>query len=261
MQSIANKMENTSHTMSKTGLPTGGKITISAFNPKTQLPVVCRPITDKSGRLASQGVPIIDYETSFVLEDGKVVDLDNPIEAANMKWVWIHPYLAVDKGKKTRDSVFYVVNAQKDAKMYVDKTAKIDEARPAVRKLSLTDQIRVAASLGLSAAHTFTPDTLLEWLLYKCNTDAGAVLDAINPENRARVTATIFFKDIEKWKVIERMRDGSFYFGGEKGVMVGHSDEVVISYLLAPENRERVKAMKAMLAEKTKVAQPEEVVI
>ena len=275
-------METQSQTSSTTGLPTSGKITISAFNPKTQLPSTCRPLADKTGKLytgqgvlgyyenlteadkkelAEKGIPIIDFDTSYILEDGKVVDMSDPIQAGHMKWVWKHPYLATDKSKKTRDSTFYVVNAQKDAKAYVDKTAKTDEARPAVRRLSSADQVKAAEALGLSAAHTFPPDQLLEWLLNKCNTDAVAVLAVINPENSAKVAATRFFKEIERYGVIERMKDGSFYFGGEQGAMIGHSDEVVIAYLLAPENKERARAMKAMLAEKTKVAQPIENVV
>lgn len=253
-----------------------GKLTLAAFNPRTQLPVTCRPCLDKTGRLyTGQGefgyfenltedekrnLPlVIDYDTSVVLEDGKIIDLDNPIDAANWKWLQKHPYLTLDKEKKTKETAFYVVNPNKEAKMYVDKTAKIDEARPAVRRLAFSDQVKVASSLGLSGAETFAPDQLLSWLLHKCNESPQAVLEAIDPSNKSKVNATIFLREIIKWGVIERLRDGVFYFGGESGVAVGHSDDMVISYLLNPENKERVKAMKNMLVEKTKVGTKEEI--
>lgn len=267
-------METLTQTQSTTELvPTKGKIFFAAFNPRTQLPVICRPIEDRTGRLytgqgeigyfenltedekvalAKKGIPVIDNETSVTIEHDGSIDLDNPIDAANWKWLQKHPYISLDKGKKTRDTVFYVVNPQKDAKLYVDRTAKIDQARPAVRALSQSDQVRVASALGLSGAKTFSADQLLEWLLKECNTRPETVLSIINPENSAKVNATIFFKDMLKWRIVERMKDGAFYFGGPDGVNIGITEETCVNYLLSPENLERVKAMKARYAEVTK---------
>jgi hypothetical protein len=200
---------------------------------------------------------IFDHNTSFVLEEGKVINLDDPYDRDTWKWLQLSPYLALDKAKgaSNRDAAFYIVNVQKEANAYVDRTAKIDEARPAVRKLSQTDHVRIAAALGLAGAETFTPEQLLMWLLRKCDSDPEVVLSAINPQNSARVSATIFFKNAVKWGVIERSgKDGLFYFGGEQGVSIGHSDDMVVDYLLNPENAERARAMKVMLAEKTKAA-------
>jgi hypothetical protein len=165
-----------------------------------------------------------------------------------------HPYIALDKslGTNNRDKVFYVANERKEAKDRIDKSAKIDEARPAVRKLSQQDQVRVAKALGLESAAVFSPEQILDWLLNKATTQPEAVLSAIDPANKAKVNAAIFVKEIVKWKVIERLRDGSYYLGGADGVSLGHSDDMVVNYLLDPQNAERVKAMKAMLAEKTK---------
>lgn len=251
-----------------------GKITISALKPRTQLPVTARPMTDSRGMLyTGQGehgyyemlteddkkrLPFVfDYNTAILLEDGKVFDLDNnPYDIGVWKWLATHPYLAPDKFEaenNSGDARFYIVNPQKEASNYLDKTEKTDEARPAVRNLSRKDQERVAEALGLNAPSTFSQPQLLTWLLKKADTDPTSVLDTINPQNKAKVTATIFFKDAVRWKVIERLRDGAFYFGGEKGISLGLTDDMVINYLLNPENVERVKVMKSLLTERTKV--------
>jgi hypothetical protein len=258
---------------SMTDLPAEGTITFAAYKPRTQLAVVCRPMLDRSGKLyTGQGekgyfetltreekdkLPFIfDYETTYIIEDGKVLNLDDSFDAAIWKWLRVHPYVALDRkeGETSRDAVFYVINEQKEARAYVDKTSKVDEARPAVRKLSHNEQIRVAESLGLGTAKGFSPEQLLSWLLRKCDSDPTAVLGAINPENKARVNATIFFNKFVQQSVIERQKDGLYYFGGENGVQLGHTNDMAIDYLLKPENAERVRAMKAMLVERTKAA-------
>lgn len=246
-----------------------GKITFAAFHPRTQLPVTCRPGMDKSGKIyTGQGKSgywesltkdekdkidfLVTPTTSYTLEDGKVLDLENPYDAVTWKWLQRHPYLTLERSKRNKDNVFFVVNPQKEAQMYLDTTAKVDEARPAVRKLSSADQARVASALGLHAAETFPPEQLLQWMLQKANTDPQAVLDAINPENRGKVNAKNFLTKAVMFGVIERLKDGLFYFGGEKGINIGHSEDMVIDYLLNPENKDRVRGMQSMLMEKTK---------
>lgn len=255
--------------LSTTETPAKGKITFCAFRPRTQQSVTCRPTLDKSGKLyTGQGshgfyellteedkrkLPFIfDYGTSIVIEEGKVLDLEDPYDAAVWKWLQKHPYIALDKSIVNRDAVYYVANEIKEAKERIDKSAKVDEARPAVRKLSQADQVRVAKALGLDGAAGFSPEQVLDWLLNKCNSNPETVLNAIDPANKAKVNAKVFVKDIVKWGVIERARDGVFYFGGQDGVSLGHTEDMVVDYLLNPENAERVKAMRGMLAEKTK---------
>lgn len=262
--------------LSTTGVPLTGKITFAAFSPKTQLPVTLRPCNDKTGKLyTGQGqygyfenlteeekkslIIVIDHATQAVIEDGTVLDLDNPIDAANWKWIQRHPYVCMDKAVKkssNRDAVYYIVNAQKEAQLYVDTTAGTDEARPAIRKLSLTDQTKVAKVLGLHASETFPPAQLLSWLLQECNTRPGAVLEAINPENARKVNAKIFFDEALRWGIIARGKDGNLYYGGEKGVVVGINEQQAIEFLLSPENAERTRAMKAAVVEKTKTLAP-----
>lgn len=271
MQSITTMETLLEKEQSMTEAPETGIITFCAFRPRTQQAVTCRPLQDKSGKLwTGQGtygyyelltdedrkkLPFIfDAETKVVIEEGKTLNLSDPYDAAVWKWLKKHPYIALDKslGANNRDKVFYVANERKEAKERIDKSAKIDEARPAVRKLSQQDQVRVAKALGLESAAVFSPEQILDWLLNKATTQPEAVLSAIDPANKAKVNAAIFVKEIIKWKVIERLRDGSYYLGGADGVSLGHSDDMVVNYLLDPQNAERVKAMKAMLAEKTK---------
>jgi len=269
MQSITTMETELQKTLSTT--EDTGVITFCAFRPRTQQAVTCRPLQDKSGKLWTGQGPfgyyellteedkrklpfIFDHETKVVIEEGKTLNLSDPYDAAIWKWLKNHPYIALDKslGAGNRDKVFYVANERKEAKERIDKSAKIDEARPAVRKLSQQDQVRIAKALGLEGAASFSPEQILDWLLSKSNTNPEAVLAVIDPANKAKVNASVFVKDIVKWKVIERERDGVFYFGGKDGVTLGHNEEMVVNYLINPENAERVRAMKAMLAEKTK---------
>jgi hypothetical protein len=258
--------------MSMTGsVPETGKITFVAYNPKTQMPVTCRPMTDQSGKLwTGQGkhgyfevlsaeekanLPFIfDYDTSVIIEDGKVLNLDDPYDAAIWKWLRNHPYIALDRreGEGNRDAVYFVANAVKEAKERIDKTAKIDEARPAVRRLSQVDQVRVAKALGLDGAAGFPPEQVLDWLLSKCNTHPETVLATIDPGNKSRVNATVALKDFIKYGAIKREKDGAFYYGGQDGVNLGHTEEMVVDYLLDPNNSERVKTIKARFAEISK---------
>jgi hypothetical protein len=271
MQSITTMETLLEKEKSTTSIPENGIITFCAFRPRTQMSVTCRPTQDKSGKLwTGQGtygyyellteddkrkLPFIfDHETKVVIEDGKTLNLDDPFDAALWKWLQKHPYIAIDKslGGRDRDKVYYVANERKEAKERIDKSAKIDEARPAVRKLSQADQVRIAKALGLESAAVFSPEQILDWLLNKATTNPEAVLAVIDPANKARTNAAVFVKEIVKWKVIERERDGVFYFGGINGVTLGHSEDMVVTYLIDPQNAERVRAMKAMLAEKTK---------
>jgi hypothetical protein len=251
-------------------------ITLVAFRPKTQQPLKVRPCQDETGMVyTGQGEHgyydllteeekkelgyVITPETYVILEDGKVLNIEsNPKDKANWVWLQKHPYLAMERaaGENNRDVCFYVANAAKEAAERVDSTEKIDEARYMVRKLSENERSRVAKILGLGNPEAFTSQQVLDWVLGKA-TDKNtvkAVLDAINPENKAKSNAQIFFNEIVKWGVIERMRDGGYYFGGESGVSVGHTESTVLDYLLSKENAERVKAMRSMLAEKTKIA-------
>jgi hypothetical protein len=248
-----------------------GTITFCAYDPKHQLPVTCRPSQDHTGKLwTGQGkhgyfellsaeekvnLPFIfNYDTSVIIEDGKVLNMLDPMDKATWKWLRHHKYIALDKkeGLGNRDAVFYVANAQKEAQERIDKSAKTDQARPAVRQLSQEDQVRIAKALGLDGAAGFSPSQVLDWLLAKCNTSPETVLATIAPENSKRVNATMFAKDALKYGVTTREKDGGFYFGGADGVSLGHTEEMVVDYLLNPVNVERVKAMKAMFMEKSK---------
>jgi hypothetical protein len=250
-------------------------ITLVAYNPKTQLPLRARPQEDHTGMVwTGQGESgyfellteedkrklkyVVTPHTSVLLEDGKVLNIEtNPADKINWVWLQKHPYIAHDKEKgDQRTARFYIADAVKDAVARVDSMVDIDEARYQVRKLSQSNLLHVCKTLGLSAAETFLPEQLLDYALSKASSKATvkAVLEAINPANKARSNAQIFFNEIVKWSVIERAKDGVFYFGGTDGVTLGHSPDMVVEYLLAKENAERVKAMKTMLAEKTKTA-------
>lgn len=265
-------MEATIEAPSKTAAKV---ITLIAYNPKTQLPLKARPMHDTSGMVfTGQGEHgyyqllteeekkklnfVVTPDTFVLLEDGKVLNIEsNPVDKANWVWLEKHPYLSLDRDKgDQRVARFFVADAEKDAAARVDSTALIDKARYEVRQLSQDALTHVAEVLGLGAAKSFKHTQILDFVLAKASDKmtVTAVIGAINPENKAKSNATIFFNDILKWGVIERAKDGVFYFGGTEGVNLGYTPDTVIEYLLAKENVERVKAMKQMLTERTKVA-------
>jgi hypothetical protein len=274
MQSIINTMETT-ETKASSKTDAGRYITLVAYRPKTQLPVTARPCPDHTGMVwTGQGEHgyydlltedekkklgyVVTPNTAIILEDGKVFDLRLPKDAANWKWLQKHPYISMDRavGENDRDKCFHVANPLKEAEQRNDSMEKVDEARYKIRLLSESERNRVARILGLGNPEAHAPQQVLDWLLGKA-TDrllVKAVLDAMNPENKGKSNAQIFFNDAVKWGVFERMKDGAYYFGGETGFSVGLNDAQVIDYLLNKDNAERVKVMKSVLAEKTKTA-------
>ena len=272
------KVEEAIAALPKEVLEMTGKIKIAAYNVKGQLPVTCRCFTDDTNGLLYTGQGqsgyfetldpeekkklafIFDHETKFVLEDGKVINLDNPYEAAIWKWLRIHPFLAVDKvkGENQKEANFYVVNAKKEAATRIVETEKIDEARYQIRKLTTEKQQELAKAIGLANPQVLSADELTDYLRDKAGTQAGAamILYAIDPSNKARVNAKIFFDRVLKYNVINRASDGAYYFGDpDTGFALGVTEELVLDYLLDSANTERVKMMRASLTEKTKISE------
>jgi hypothetical protein len=241
-------------------------ILLRAYRPKTQMPAKVSPLEDKAGRIytgqgedgyydqlteqAKKDMRYCIHPTTVVtLTDGKIFDLNNPIDEANWKWIQKHPYVALDfKKGKANNAIFYVEDPAAQAKERVERTRKIDEARWMVRSLALEKKRRAAKILGLVSADSFEEDQLLDWLLSSADFTPESVILACSPENQERGNATIFFNELFKYKVIIRGTDGG-YRQGEDGVPMGHTIDLVVDWMLDAKNADAVKVLQMRLKE------------
>lgn len=241
-------------------------ILLRAYRQKTQMAVKVSPLEDKAGRiytgqgedgfydmLTEQAKKDMKYcvhpSTIVVLTDGKVFDMNNPIDEINWKWIKTHPYVSMDfKNGKSNGAVFYVEDPAAQARERVEKTRKIDEARWIVRGLPLDKKRRAGKILGLVSADSFEEDQLLDWLLSNADFTPEAVIMACSPENAERGNATIFFNELFKYKIIIRGDDGG-YRQGLDGVPMGHTLELVVDWMLDAKNSDAVKVLQMRLKE------------
>lgn len=249
-------------------------IVFRAFDTKKQQPATLRPLQDKSGRLyTGQGstgyyellteaekkaLPfVVDPFTKVIITDGFVMDpKNNPVDAINWKWVQKHPYVVLNKEKKSssRDAVFYVQNLKKEAEQRVTSTKLRDKARYLVQFDLSVEKLRYTAKvLGHANPESFGEDEIRDYLLQFCETAPEAVISASSMEDSAKSEAIILFNDLKKWRLISKHR-GGWRFGGEDGPFVGVNDEKVIEFLQNPEKQDTVAAMKAELDVRQKSA-------
>lgn len=245
-------------------------IVIRAYNSRNALPVKVRPLQDRTGKLyTGQGKDgyyetlsmeekqklnyIITPDTTVVLQDGKEFKMNDPIDAANIKWVMRHAYIAKDfaSGKSSRDAIFYIQDRKAEAKQRVTSAKIKDKARYIVQfNLSLDELKQVAKALGNLSSDTFTELELQDWLLNLCETVPDAVLFHADKQNAKDTDATILFNELERWRIIVKQRGGVYRFGGPDGLYLGHTQEQVIEYLRKPENLETVAAIETELKAK-----------
>lgn len=247
-------------------------ILFRAYRPKTASPVTLQPCEDKTGRLyTGQGARgyfelltvqekaelpfIIDHYTKVVITDGKVLDMDNPIDEANWKWIQKHPYIALKKEtgrNSSRSAVYYVEDKLAEASRRVRESEKVDKARIAVREQSTTNRVRTAMILGLVTAKNMEDEEVLDWLLEQSNFIPETVLEAVDPEFAERNSAKIFFNELLKYKVVERQTDGNYKVEGNEGMAIAHTPDLVLDWMLDGANAEYVKILRLRLTERKK---------
>lgn len=246
------------------------KIIFRALRPKTQQGVRVSPCQDKSGKLyTGQGdsgyfedltpedkkklAYVIDYNTTLLIEDGKVLRIKtDKSDADNWKWIQKHPYVVIDRSKASsnRDAVFCVENLAKDAEVRVSKDRRITMAKAKVYDTSNTGLILAAKALNHPKPESFTSEMIMDWLIQQAERSPELVLAALEPKNKAQNNATSLFNELKRRRVVVNYK-GIFKFGNEDGISLGHSEESAIEYLLNKDNLEMVNAMKAGLTEKT----------
>lgn len=242
-------------------------IVFRAYDNKHQQPVLVGPLQDRSGKLwTGQGDTgyfegltderkrtmghIINHFTRVTITDGKVLDLRDPVDAANWAWIQKHPYIALDKekGKASRDAVYYVENKRKEADARVSTAKLKDKARYVIQyELSLERLRYVAKALGQLAADSFTENEVKDWLLQIAENTPDAVLFHTDAKNQQETDANIKFVELERYRVIAKHKGSIYRFGGEEGVFLGRTQDQVIAFLKDGKNIETVAALDAEL--------------
>ena len=244
------------------------QIVLRAYNSKRLTPVKLSPLEDRTGKLyTGQGkygyfeliseeekkkLPyIVTRETVVSIENGDVLNLDDPITAENWKWMQKHPYIALDQedGLSSRDAVFYVDNPERKAEIHITRDKRVTMAKAKVYAASLNKKIQLAHALGNPGAKAMSVSLLEEWLINKAEETPDTIVKLLDKDASARLTAMTLFEDMKRYSMAIR-KAGTWRFGDDNGIPLGNDDEEVILFLLDEKNNEQVYLIQEQLKEK-----------
>lgn len=250
------------------------KIVFRAANTKKQQAVKVGPLQDKTGRLYTGQGPtgyyesltqkdrdelpigmVFDHNTVYVVEDGKVLDLSDPVDAAMWKWIQKHPYIGLTKEdcSARRDAVFYVDNPQKKAESFVSRDKKVTKVKTMVYNANSEEKINAAKALGLTGAEGLKIPQVEEWLIIEAERLPDAVESLLDPKNAGLTVAIGIVKEMLMYNIIKRF--GTVYkYGGRDGITLGTSDEEAAEWVLDTKNEDAFIAMKFNLDEQKGLA-------
>jgi hypothetical protein len=227
------------------------------------------PLEDKSGKLfTGQGERgflefltederkafpvIIDRKTTVLISDGKVLDMDDPIDEANWRWIQKHPYISLNRmaGMASRDAVYYIDNPEQEAEERVTKDKIITTAKSKIYQASNAKKTALAKALGNPGANSMSIGRVEDWLANYAIKTPETIISLLDPKATARVTAMTLFQDLQRARIITR-HGGEWRYGGIDGAHMGQTDEVAIEYIMDKGNEEQVFVMSNILKEKT----------
>ena len=245
-----------------------GRIVFRAVNSKKQKPIKVGPLQDKTGKLfTGQGETgyyesltskdkenlgiVFDHSTVYTIEDGNILDLNDPYDAALWKWMQVHPYIGATREEcsSNRDAVFYIDNPQKKAESFISKDKKIVKAKTMVYNAPAEQQVILAKALGLTGAEGLSPSRIEEWLIMKVENTPDLVIELFNPERAGLTVALGLVKEMVTYNVIKRYGT-VFKYGGREGINIGTSDDEAAQWLNDTKNEDTVLTMKYNLDEK-----------
>ncbi len=245
------------------------QVVFRAYDTKRQLPIRLMPLEDKSGKLyTGQGERgfleflteeerktfpvIIDRTTTVLISDGKVLDMADPIDEANWRWIQKHPYISLNRtaGMASRDAVYYIDNPEQEAEDRVTKDKLITKAKSMVYQASNVKKTALSKALGNPGADSMSIERVEDWLANRALTIPETIITLLDPKATARVTAMTLFEDLKRNRIVTR-HGGEWRHGGPDGTPIGHSDELVIGYIMDKKNEEQIFIMSNVLKEKT----------
>lgn len=249
-------------------------IVLRSYNAKRQTPVRVSPLQDHTGKLyTGQGergyyellteeekkkLPVVvDHFRVKTLMNGTVLDLDDPIDAIDWKWMQKHPYIDLNRqlSNKGRSAVFYVEDEQRDSEMKVKTDRMITVAKGKMYEASQSKLQLAAKALGNPGAEHMTIERLQAWLAQQLEehiVSPEAVINVLDPKQSKETSARALFQDMLSAEIIRRF--GAMYkHGGQDGVPLGGSEEEVVRFLTDSKNEETVAIMMNKLEERVGV--------
>jgi hypothetical protein len=248
-------------------------IVFRAFRPKTQQPAKVSPLPVKAEggkHYTGQGETgfyenlspqekekmshVITPETIYEIHDGKALKLDNPIDAADWKWIQKHPYISTDRGKDraSRIAVFYVEDKAREATAEITKDKVTNSAKNAMYNSSREELDIAAKALGHPSPEGFSEVEVQKYIVSMIDATPQTVIDIFKPENKGTTNVRSLLSDYLRHNIVVKSR-GAYFYGGEHGTHIGRSEQAVVDFLMDPTNAALVDAMTAQMDEINKV--------
>ena len=251
-----------------------GRVVFRAKNVKRQQKVVVTPLTDHTGNLYTGQGPhgyfelltqkdrealdigiVFDHDTKYTVENGKVLNLENPLDAARWKWIQLHPYIGMAEKdcNKGSEAVYYVDNPEKQAGERVSRDKIITKVKTYVYNATNDKAIAVAKAVGLNGAEGLKRDQIDDWLVIQCESHPQVVESLFDKSSADRVTALGLVKEMVTYNVLKQF--GTVYkFGGQNGVTVGNSEDEAANFIMNTKNEDTVLSMQLQLDERKGLA-------
>lgn len=247
------------------------QIILRAYKPKKEPVMVVCPLEDKSGNVyTGQGErgyyellseaerrefgdsSIITPDTRVKIMNDYTLDMDNPIQAANWKWMKKHPYIdMVKQDSPSKDAVFYVYDRQVEAHNAMSRVKRMTKLMNSVFEMSLVEKRNFAEALGLGDSAGLSEDEVELWIEQKANGSLSTVEDLLktkDTDGNSLINANKLYHEAMNKGIIKRYQGSWIRYGGEQGQILGRNEESVIQFLLNTENADMVTAIRADIA-------------
>ena len=230
-----------------------------AKDPRTrQYPKCVKRVNSQGDMICSQeeinsGLHFIPENEVIILEDGTTFDLNDPIQKRTWEAVEHCVFIAPSRDARDKDGN-YIIDGSKQrygaAELYIErpgvettrkvnKKKSIHDAHTYIWSLSAEEKVNLCALLGKLMSNVADAD-VTDYLLEVAAKQPKKVLDLKDSEDAA--IRLLFLKAKDK-KVIY-IQDGVYKFGDE-GIVLGSSDEAVVTFLNNPKNNEYLKLIQS----------------
>lgn len=217
---------------------TAGKHTVQpAFNPATNWWAGVDRLTDRD----KEGLPYYvtvgktgaesHLNTKIALKDGFIIDLNDPVDAINWKWLKHCPEIAMSYAQaQSSKALFYVHIEGREAELTNSKTEKMFEAMRLVMEDPTTNYENRALLLNMDMEGE-KPAVIKEFLLEKAKKDPESILRVYR--SKSMKINLLYLKAKKANKIIVDSRDNVVRYGQ---TILGVSDDSAIAYLLNNED-------------------------
>jgi len=193
-------------------------------------------------------------QTKIKLISDYMFDIKNN-EMHNVQWRWVqkHPYIDLTKRDvPSNDAIFYVYNKQTESAVKVTRSKRITNVMHTIYNLSLDEKRTLSEALGLGDSSGFSEVEVEDWLEQKTNSPSLNAVETLlekKADGGQDIAALKLYHEALNKEIIKRYPGGWYKYGGDGGVSLGRSEELVVQYFLSDENSETVIAIRADIEE------------